>query len=254
MMLGWQKDGAEAAFVEGAQALGGLPVHVENGGDAGADHFEAAEEGAPVDVVGGEPALHGPDDVVEPLVEGGVVAEAAEEHHGGVAMDVGKRGEQGQAGGVQRLMRREGFRIDPGLDAGKASVLDQDIAGFLAQFGMLNQQVHVLLGAAWLGLCATPAQALLVEVNIGWGYNQDPGGNDLLAYNLQVGSIIQIIMYDSSVAGPPDPANANNNFDIAGNYGGSGLISAPYTTEGIPGEHTPIDTTIYDPNTVPSDI
>jgi hypothetical protein len=94
--VGMAEIGADAAFIEGAEALGGLPIHVEDGGDAGADHFEAAEEGAPVDVVGGEAALHGPDDVVEPLVEGESIAEAAHEDHGGMAMDVGEGGQDGQ--------------------------------------------------------------------------------------------------------------------------------------------------------------
>ncbi len=111
--------------------------------------------------------------------------------------------------------------------------------------------IPFLLGAVGLGFWASPAQALLVEVNIGWGYNQDAAGNDLLAYNLQVGSIVQIIMYDSSVGSPPG-VDASDNFDIIGNYDGTD-IAEPYDTEAVPGEHTPTDSTVYDPSTHPAD-
>ena len=68
---------------------------------------------------------------------------------------------------------------------------------------------------------AMRAQALVVTVDLGWGYNA-AGGANLLDYNLQVGSVVQIIMYDSSVPGVGAPAsgNAADNFNQFGSYSG----------------------------------
>lgn len=88
-----------------------------------------------------------------------------------------------------------------------------------------------------LVLVAVPAHALLVSINLGWGYNQNAGGNDLGVYNLQVGSIIQVVMYDRSTASAPGP-DANDNFDIFGNY--------PANPDSL------TDTTIYDPESTPA--
>jgi len=92
-----------------------------------------------------------------------------------------------------------------------------------------------------------PAQALVVTVDLGWGYNQNAGGNSLLPYNLQEGSVVQIIMYDSTQASPPG-TDADDNFDIMGDYTGPDLSSEPYTTG-----HVPDDTTTYDPHSAPAD-
>ena len=141
--VGMAEIGADAAFVEGAEALGGLPIHVEGGGDAGADHFEAAEEGAPIDVVRSEPALHGPDDVVEPLVQGQAVAEPAHQNHGGMAMHVGEGRQEGQARAVQRLGRPgEAGGLDFRLDFRKKALLDENIPDFGAQTNVLDEQIH----------------------------------------------------------------------------------------------------------------
>lgn len=105
----------------------------------------------------------------------------------------------------------------------------------------------ILFGLVALALCVHPAQALVVTVDLGWGYNQDVGGNDLLEYNLQVGSVVQIIMYDSTVASAPG-TDADDNFDITGDYGGPDLSSEPYSSG-----HVPEDTTTYDPHSAPAD-
>lgn len=93
-----------------------------------------------------------------------------------------------------------------------------------------------LLAILLLGLLASPAQALLVTINLGWGYNQDVGGNSLDPYNLQVGSIIQVVMFDSSAYDEPG-TDADDNFQILGNN--------PANPDGLP------DTTVYDPSTTP---
>lgn len=93
-----------------------------------------------------------------------------------------------------------------------------------------------LLAILLFGLLASPAQALLVTINLGWGYNQNAGGNSLDPYNLQVGSIIQVVMFDSSTASPPG-TDADDNFDIMGNNPSN------------PDELS--DTTVYDPLSAP---
>ena len=95
----------------------------------------------------------------------------------------------------------------------------------------------IVLAVVCLVLAAVPADALLVTINLGWGYNQNAGGNDLGVYNLQEGSIIQVVMYDQSTASAPGP-DANDNFDIFGNY--------PANPDNLS------DTTIYDPESTPA--
>ena len=89
----------------------------------------------------------------------------------------------------------------------------------------------------WLAML--PAQALVVTIDLGWGYNYDGAGTsvDLMTeYNLQVGSIVQVIMYDSSVYGPPG-VDADDNFDIIG-YNSSDPENLA-------------DDNVYDPTTTP---
>lgn len=90
--------------------------------------------------------------------------------------------------------------------------------------------------ALLLALLASPAQALLVTINLGWGYNQNEEGNSLDPYHLKVGSIIQVVMFDQSTASPPG-TDANDNFDLMGNY--------PSNPDGLD------DTTVYDPLSAP---
>jgi len=93
-----------------------------------------------------------------------------------------------------------------------------------------------LLAILLFGLLASPAQALLVTINLGWGYNQDVDGNSLDPYNLQVGSIIQVVMFDSPTYDEPG-TDADDNFQILGNN--------PANPDGLS------DTTVYDPSTAP---
>lgn len=89
-------------------------------------------------------------------------------------------------------------------------------------------------GALLLALWSLPAQALVVTVDLGWGYNI-PGAS-LADYNLQLGSIVQVIMYDSSVYSAPG-IDASDNFDITGDN--------PSNPDGL------TDTTVYDPESTP---
>ena len=97
--------------------------------------------------------------------------------------------------------------------------------------------VIALVVACLVGM-AVPAQALLVTLQVGWGYNQNAGGNSLTPYNLQEGSIIQVVMYNEATAIAPGP-DANDNFtETFGDY-----TSNPDSLS---------DTTIYDPESTPA--
>jgi hypothetical protein len=100
-------------------------------------------------------------------------------------------------------------------------------------------------GVAWLCLAVLPAQALVVTVDLGWGYNQDAGGNSLSPYNLQVGSIVQVIMYNSATASAPG-IDADDNFLTWGTYSGTPIPAQPDPGGGP----APIDTTVYDPESI----
>ncbi len=113
-----------------------------------------------------------------------------------------------------------------------------------------NRLAPVLGGVVLLWLLAVPAQALVVTVDLGWGYNV-AGGADLSDYNLQVGSIVQVIMYNSGTTAGPG-SDTDDNFTVNyGNYPGAGMDAEPYNPGGG-GVHIPGDTTQYDPNSVPA--
>lgn len=115
-------------------------------------------------------------------------------------------------------------------------------------------RLSVLCGVV-LSLLAVPsAYALVVTVDLGWGYNAgwtsgNAEANLTSTYNLQEGSIVQVIMYDSSTY-PSTTYQAENpihNFDTMGNYLGPDLSSAPYTSGHVPGS-----TTTFNPLTTPN--
>jgi len=104
-------------------------------------------------------------------------------------------------------------------------------------------------GRCWLAVVAAclcfgvaPAQALVVTVDLGWGY---PSGHTLSEYNLQEGSIVQVVMYNSATASPPGTAT-DDNFDIYSDMGTNTIPAQPSTNT------TPTDTTIYFPETTPA--
>lgn len=112
----------------------------------------------------------------------------------------------------------------------------------------------ILAGAlGLLCLCAAPAAAMTVILDIGWGWtgNSDMTESDLIAnYALQEGSIVQVIMYNSAdypstsfQAG--DPAA---NFDPFGTYGGADIPGQPNVA---PWDQAPDTTDVYDPESAP---
>ncbi len=111
----------------------------------------------------------------------------------------------------------------------------------------------VAAAAVLLCLGAVPAQAMVMNVDIGWGYyaTADMTEADLIAdYALQEGSIVQIIMYDSTQY--PSTAyqsgEAFDNFDVFGGYSGAPIPGEPNTA---PWNEAPTDANIYSPDTVP---
>ena len=113
-----------------------------------------------------------------------------------------------------------------------------------------NWLAPVLGGVVLLWLLAVPAQAVVVQVDLGWGYNQNAGGNSLDPYNLQVGSIVQVIMYNSGTASAPGSDTDDNFPDYYGNYTGDGMAAEPYP--GTEPANVPGDTSQYDPNSTPA--
>jgi len=119
----------------------------------------------------------------------------------------------------------------------------------------MGWRMLALCGAVFLCLWAIPAQALVVTIDLGWGYNAgwtsaNAEDNLISNYNLQEGSIVQVIMYNSANASAPGN-DADDNFDsYLGDYSGTGIAADPYA--GDEPSHVPSDLEIYDPYTVPS--
>ncbi len=69
---------------------------IGDGGHAGLDHLDQAEQHPPVDILGGQVALHGPDELVEPAIHRHILRNAAKEHHRrvGVRVDQPRRRQQ----------------------------------------------------------------------------------------------------------------------------------------------------------------
>ena len=79
--------------------------------------------------------------------------------------------------------------------AGKQGmVFGKMISGFQSLFGDGRRlsRIFVVGALCLLGGLVSSGLAFTMEIDLGW----NPGGNDLSLYNLQVGSIIQIILYD----------------------------------------------------------
>jgi len=111
-----------------------------------------------------------------------------------------------------------------------------------------------LCGALLLCLLVLPAQALVVTVDLGWGYGDgwtvgNSEANLISGYNLQEGSIVQVVMYNSSTASAPG-TDADDNFDIYGDYSDPGIAAEPHS--GTEPSNIPGDNTIYWPTTVPA--
>ena len=122
--------GPDAGFVDGFCDVFHHEVHVVEGGGAGADHFEAGEFCAPVDVGFGEVGFSWPDFGGEPFEEGHVVGVAAEESHGGVGVHVDHAGECCGAGSVDDEL---GVMVGDffGDFADEAGPVEVDFGGFV---------------------------------------------------------------------------------------------------------------------------
>ena len=100
---------------------------------------------------------------------------------------------------------------------------------------------------AWLCLATVPAQALVVTVDLGWGWNST-SDTDLGQYALQEGSIVQIVLFNSGVS-PQPGVDVDDNFDIFGDYTGTPVAGEPYA--GNEPDNVPTEGTIFDPGTAP---
>ena len=119
-------------------------------------------------------------------------------------------------------------------------------------------------GLAWLGavllcLLAVPAQALVVTVDLGWGFNYGGVGTSVNLkdqYNLQEGSIVQVVMYSSTAEYPnnqPPGGTAAGNFDPFGTWTGDPISASPYDNvdPDVDDQHVPTTQNIYRPETTP---
>jgi hypothetical protein len=126
-------------------------------------------------------------------------------------------------------------------------------SGQLAMLKKSGRSGGLLLAAVALwAMLVLPAQAVLVVVDIGWNYygNSDIDNNGLMAnFGLQVGSIVQVIAYNSGV-GPAPGVDADDNFEIWGAYNGPPLQGEP---DYAPNNQAPTDQTVYNPESVPHD-
>ncbi len=90
---------------------GGDRVHgevvVREAGDAAPDHLRAGEPRAQFDVPLAEVGLHGPDDVVEPVLRRQVLGETAQRHHRGVRVTVDQTGQRHLPPAVDPLVGRQ---------------------------------------------------------------------------------------------------------------------------------------------------
>ncbi|MDR0993418.1 MAG: PEP-CTERM sorting domain-containing protein [Verrucomicrobiota bacterium] len=92
------------------------------------------------------------------------------------------------------------------------------------------------------------ASAMLVTIDFGWGYTST-GPTDLTSFNLQPGSIIQVVAYTSGFGvQPPSPTHAGSNFDQYGYHTGDPLVAEPYDNGS---EHYPADPERYLANSTP---
>ncbi len=119
--------GAQAGVGDGAGHRCRLPVHVPEAGGPGADHLEAGQPGAPVDVVGVEARLGGPDVLLEPFHEGEVAGEPPEQGHRGVGVAVHESGEERASRRVEDVVA--GLGGDVGADGGDAPVVGAQPGG-----------------------------------------------------------------------------------------------------------------------------
>lgn len=113
------------------------------------------------------------------------------------------------------------------------------------------------MAAACLLYSALTAQALVVTVDLGWGYGagwaSGTSEQSLVdTYHLQEGSIVQVIMYNSADYPSTsfqsgDPAA---NFDLFGTYGGPPVAGEPYP--GTEPANTPATSDAYDPLSAPA--
>lgn len=113
-----------------------------------------------------------------------------------------------------------------------------------------NKNVFACFLLAGLFLGAVPAQALVVTVDLGWGWNAT-SDTDLGQYALQEGSIVQIVLFNSATAAQPG-TDAAGNFDIFGEYIGDPVPAEPYDDPGQYPDPLTDGNTIFDPNSAPA--
>lgn len=103
---GFAARAAQPGLCSGPQYAFFKKVHVHAGRGAGAQHFRIAHKAAQVDHFGRKGLLHGKDALVEPVHEGHIVGQAAQQGHGRVGVGVDQ---------ARKRIARPRSRISPGL-------------------------------------------------------------------------------------------------------------------------------------------
>ncbi len=139
---GEAKHSAYAHIFHGLSLLRQKEIHIAETGGARFYHLEAAQFGAPIDDFLVEVFLVGPYLGVEPLLQGQVVAVAAEKRHGDVGVHVHESGQGCHSGGVDNLAAGV---FDVWGYFGNAVAGDKNVGWFVVQKNVFYQYVHRIL-------------------------------------------------------------------------------------------------------------
>ena len=117
-----------------------MPVRIPERDRAGANHLDARQPGSPVDVLGLESRLSGPDVFLEPNHQRQVIREPAEEGHRRVGMSVDQSGNERHARAVENLVAR--LRRHIGADLRYLAVLRAKANGLTEEGGIRDRDSH----------------------------------------------------------------------------------------------------------------
>ena len=116
------------------------PVLVIERGGSGPDHLHAGRLGAPVNEILVQPGFDFPD-IVQPIVQGQILVDAAQQDHGCVGVHVHETGDDGFPAAVHRL--GAGRRLRYGADVLDAAPVDEDVGPGVSVKDVF-QENHVL--------------------------------------------------------------------------------------------------------------
>jgi len=108
-----REHGPEASLQHGLGHLPLVEIHIAEAGGAREGHLKAGQERPPIDVLGLDACLHGPDVLPQPGVERHVLAQAPEERHGRVRVAVHQARQHGLLAAIYDLLGPEDVATRP---------------------------------------------------------------------------------------------------------------------------------------------